>query len=656
MENIGLIVIESEYMPEPGEQQPKGTQEICSPEEMARRQAESGQGRRRFEVLRLCDTPGGITWVTRSIVAGEEKLDITESPSPYTRNSTVELLHDRAEEARMRLAPDLLKKLGLEDSVFGSYQPFIGEKYIGHETLSEAELKRLIDSLETNKEEFWARWRLLEAFRQLRMAGSDLEQVTVNLFTSLSKVSPEAGWLGTVGRAKETLPNAERLGTMVDNGLRAWCDIGERKVPGIDNIFGGSRFESTYRQTLDYVTNKIIGLVGQQIPEDERKYSLYWQDAQAAAILALEIFRMFDLDSAFDLKHSDIKPEDVGRWNEGLKNFLLHTPGAGAGEWDFEGGQNSGDMAKICHFILRQVNEFGRDHPRAIGAPAVVGCFPNLTVDFMRMATIELENKADRKASKKINLWTLWREKGIPFGELPWGEAVWVNGFAILKAKGLLPADAMQEQWKVKGIGQDTYDVPYTLQHYYAVSTVFSAITRKDWDRALDDAQNPNYLLGLNKGFESTFELMANGVGLDKKTMTKIRQLTKINYLVGIAVANIRDAKDRDINERIIASPLAPDSIMRRQKDANEVAQVLKYDPSIKEAKSATLEDNIINAAVRGKFFSALRSDIKNQEIKLFKNGVAKRRGFLPNETEWFDETELKEIQNSGLFGPYNKT
>lgn len=639
-----------------GPQSIKGSTEIYTPEEMARRQAESGQGRRRFEVLRLCDNPAGITWVTRSIMAGEEELELTESPSPYTRNSTIELLHDRAEEARMRLAPDLLRKLDLEEPIFGSYQPFVGgEKYVGKETLGNDELKRLIDSLEANKKEFFARWRLLESFRQLRQAGSDLEQVTVGLFTSLYKVSPEAGWFKTIGQAKETLPNVEMLGTMVDGALRIWCDIGERKIPGIDNIFAGPRFESTYEQTLDYVTSQIIGVVGSDIPENERKYSLYWQDAKDAAVLALEIFRVFDLDSAFDLELTDIKPDKVADWDKGLKNYLLHTPGAGAGEWDFEGGQNSGDMAKICHFILRQVSEFGRYHPRAIGAPAVVGCFPNLTVDFMRMMTVEARTKKDKKSVKKVNLWTLWRDKEIPFGELPWGDAIWADGVAKLKEKQLLPQDAKEEELEVLGIGQDTYDVPYTLQHFYAVSTVFSAITRKDWDKALEDASNPNYLHGLNKGFESTFGLMTDGVGLKQETMTKLRQLAKVNLLIGIGVENVRDTKNRESNEQVIATPLASDPFLRRQRDADEKPTIGKYDPNVIEPKSTTLVDNIIDAAARGKFFTPLSKETQEKERKLFAEGIGKRRGYLPSETGWFDADELEAIKRSDLYSPYQK-
>jgi len=652
-----------EGTPEKGEDFFRQQFERLSEEEALRRQAEYTQGRRRFEILRSCETPEGVLLAARQLVAGEEAREITEPPNRYTRDSVDEILQDRKDEAQIRLKPETLSAYGLEGLIFGAVIDKEGQRQVGKENLTPEQLKRLIDGLDLAQKEFWARWRLLEAYRQHRMAGMDLEQITVGLFTSLGKVYPEAGYLAIIGRAKETLPGAEKLGVMVDKAMRAWCDIGEGKVAGIPNIFGGPRFESTYQEALDYVTARIIGSVGKNIPPEERKYNLYWQDAQAAARLALEIFRLFDLDVTYDLNCKDISPEEEEKWLNSLKAFLLHFPGryGKCKEYDFKGGMNSGDLAKICHFILRQTNEFGRDNPRQSGAPAVVGCFPNLTVNFMRMITVEARTK-DGKVSKKINLWTLWREKEIPFGDLPWGEAVWDSGVRILKEKGLLPAGAKEEEWEVSGIDQDVYDVPYTLQHFYAVGTVFSAITRKDLDKAFEDCRNPNYLYALNKGFENTFGLMADGLGLSKKTMTKIRQLAKVNFLIGVLVANTPDNKSdiRRWPSNVTARPTAPPSFLRKIQlpriygeendvnllvdDAIEAAEQAGFLSSSSDPEQLEREKRLLALAV-GKY-GLLRS---------FAGKRARRRGFLPSETGWFSKEELEAIKNSGLYGPYDK-
>lgn len=648
----------------------QGPEEERIDDEWIRRQEQYARGRRHSEIIRSAEKPKSILYAARQIVSSEESKETVEPPNRWLRDNTREIINDRLGEARLRLNRELIGDWGLREIIYGAtIDRKTGEKIIGEETLNEEELKELVSGLEIAGKEFWARYRLLEAYRQHRSAGMDLEEITVKLFTSLYKVYPEAGWLKTIGQAKETLPNTERLGTMVDKALHTWCDIGERE----ENVFNKERYESTYQEALDEVTSKIVG---QEISEEERKHSLLWQDAQNAARLAEEIFRLFDLDVAYDKseKPIDLKDQDaVRKWNEGLKNFLLHTPGAGAGEWSFKGGMNSGDIAKICHFILRQVNEFGRDHPRQIGAPAVVGCFPNLTVDFMRMITVKAKTKEGvrPKIEKAFNLWTLWREKKIPFGDLPWGEKEWENGVEILRQKGLISKDEAEREWEISGIEQDIYDFPYTVQHFNAVGTVFSAITRKDLGKAFEEAQNPNYFRGINKGWESTFALMTDGVGLgkleeDKRTMTKLRQLAKVNFLIGILVANVHDpSAKRGPREAVVTSDLVHPPLLRRQFERRF------------ETTPKTLIANVYNSAIKARFLSATpgnEEQIKKEMIllgkaiggedyglpadfdrALGKGKTPRRRGFLPSESGWFDEKELEAIRKSGLFAPYNQ-
>ncbi len=661
--------------------------EARTEEEMLRRQAEYAKGRTNFEVIRRSEVPEAVRWAARNILWVEESRETPDPPNRFTRDSVDEAFENREAELRLRRQAELLGDWQLQELIFGGrLDRKTGELKTGEETLQPEAIENLIHELGLTKEEFWARWNVLASYRFHRSLGLDLETMTVKRITSPGHAYPEMGWLKTIGTAKETLPNGERLGTMVDKALHLWCDIGEGKVDGIRDIFYGPRFESEYQLATNYITSKVLeearskGKDIPEIPENEREYSLYWQDALAATRVAEEIFRVFDLDVTFDQGvGKDIKPEDWEEWSKSLKGFISHAPGSsaeGASEWRFEGGANSSDLGKICHFILRQVNEFGRDHPRAIVAPAVVGCYPNLTVNFMKMATVEVKKKTGEKDTVgHFNLWTLWREKGIPFGDLPWGEKNWEGGIQRLKEAELLDQSASEEEYEVIGISQDEYDIPYTLQHFYTVGTVWPAITRKDLDKAFMDIRNPNYLLGLNKGFENTFAIMMNGTGLwrlekEKKTMTKLRQLQKVNMLIGVLVANTIDPNpDRRVegasqitsrrqitSATIVAMQRAASQdytkdLNRLVVEALDAAETSGFLSSTnpKDKKQLEREQKLLLRAI-GKF-GKLEALAKTSGIK----GEPTRRGFLPSETDWFDEEELEAIKDSELFVPNDR-
>jgi len=617
--------------------------EDFSEQERLRREAEWLEGRKCQEIVRRTENPQAALWAGRQILSSEEGRETNQPPNFYVATSLLSTIDDRLSILRLGEEESLIKDWGLEEFVYGQ------TKGAG---LSENERRELIKGLGEVKNEFWARWRILEAYRQHRMAGMDLEQVTVGIFTSLQKVYPEAGHFATVGQAKESLPGAEKLGVMVDKALRVWCDIGERKKMegGFGNIFSDKRYEQTFQKALDRVTGQIIGTAVSNISEDEREHNPYWNDAQVAAKLSLEIFRLLDLDIKYDLSREGIKPEEAGEYLNRLRAHLLGKDKLSE-KYEFEGGQNSGDLAKIRHFILRQMKEFVRDNPRSIGAPAVIGCFPNLTLDFMRMITIELPIEGNKR---KVSLWSLWKDYEIPFGNLPWGEKEWEGGPKILKERKVitneekLERDKEGKEKRIEGISQDAYDVPYTLQHFYAVGTVFGAITRKDWDKALGDCQNPNYLYGLNKGFDSAFTIMIGGSGLEKETMSKIRQLTKVNFLIGVLVASL-PGKGRK----------GAATATSRSLSSREVIRQINQSMGAEATASGEIIEGVIQAGRESGFLSSTGADSDSEkrkslrrEEKLIEMGIKRRRGFLPEGSGLFDEGELTKIEESGLYSP----
>jgi len=631
-------------MPENKETSLGRSPEDFSEQERLRREAEWLKGRKCQEIIRRTENPQAALWAGRQILSSEEGRETNQPPNFYVATSLLSTIDDRLSILRLGGKEALIKNWGLEEIVYGQAGGALEEE----KKLGEKERRELIKGLGEVKNEFWARWRILEAYRQHRMAGMDLEQVTVGIFTSLQKVYPEAGHFATVGQAKESLPGAEKLGVMVDKALRAWCKIGERKKMegGFGNIFGEKRYEQTYQKALDYVTGRIIK-EGLNIDEEEREYSPYWSDAQDAARLGLEIFRLLDLDVKYDFgeKEDILKGLEKQWWVSFLKNpQLLKEP-------SFEGGVNSGDLAKIAHFALRQMSEFIRRYPRQIGAPAVIGCFPNLTVDFMRMTTIRIETD---KEKRNVSLWYLWREKRIPFGDLPWGEKEWKVEESFLREKGLVPSGERIVK-PIEGISQDAYDVPYTLQHFYAVGTVFGAITRKDLDQALNDCRNPNYLYKLNKGFENTFKMMARGLGLDYKhegstisTMDKIRQLAKVNFLIGVLTANLPERRRKE-----------DEKLTKRTLLSRENTRAINLSGGASSTSRSEIIESVIQAGEESGFLSTVGA-IKQKEIKeflekeknLIKAGIKERKGFLPQESGLFASEELRRIRVSGLYDP----
>jgi len=633
-----------------------------SRQERLRIEAEGLKGRKCQEIIRRTENPQAALWAGRQILSSEEGRETNQPPNFYVATSLLSTIDDRLSILRLGEEESLIKGWGLEEIVYGQAKGALKEE----KKLGKNERRGLVKGLIEVKNESWARWRILEAYRQHRMAGMDLEQVTVGIFTSLQKVYPEAGHFATIGRAKESLPGAEKLGVMVDNALRAWCDVGEREKEegGFGNIFGDKRYEQTYQKALDYVTGRIIK-EGLNIDEKEREYSPYWSDAQDAARLGLEIFRLLDLDVRYDLSKKGVGPKEAKEYLNRLRAYLLGEDELRE-KCKFEGGQSSGDLAKIHHFILRQMNEFVRDHPRSIGAPAVIGCFPNLTLDFMRMTTIKLPikiktDKGEEKSS--FSLWELWREHEVSFRELPWGQKEWEEGPDILERHRAITKEQKREILlkgkAIEGVSQDAYDVPYTLQHFYAVGTVFNAITRKDWDKALGDCQNPNYLYGLNKGFETAFEMMADGSGLSGKaegeamsTMDKIRQLAKVNFLIGVLTANLPGGSRKEL-ERVTGKPLS----------SREAIKQINRSVGAEATASSEIVEGVIQAGKESGFLSSTNPEereVLEKEEKLIKAGIKKRRGFLPGEANkivrrFFKPDELEAIKKSGLYSLYQE-
>jgi len=640
-----------------------------SRQERLRIEAEGLKGRKCQEIIRRTENPQAALWAGRQILSSEEGRETNQPPNFYVATSLLSTIDDRLSILRLGEEESLIKGWGLEEIVYGQAKGALKEE----KKLGKNERRGLVKGLIEVKNESWARWRILEAYRQHRMAGMDLEQVTVGIFTSLQKVYPEAGHFATIGRAKESLPGAEKLGVMVDNALRAWCDVGEREKEegGFGNIFGDKRYEQTYQKALDYVTGRIIK-EGLNIDEKEREYSPYWSDAQDAARLGLEIFRLLDLDVRYDLSKKGVGPKEAKEYLNRLRAYLLGEDELRE-KCKFEGGQSSGDLAKIHHFILRQMSEFIRDHPRSIGAPAVIGCFPNLTLDFMRMISVEVPTKAwdekkkeKKRIKKEISLWKLWRDGEISFGNLPWGKKIWEDGSKILREKGFITEEEKNDlTGEVKGISQDAYDVPYTLQHFYAVGTVFNAITRKDWDKALGDCQNPNYLYGLNKGFETTFEMMADGSGLSGKAaaaaeeeeeamsiMDKIRQLAKVNFLIGVLTANLPGGSRKGLA-----------AVTGRSLSSREAIKQINRSVGAEATASSEIVESVIQAGKESGFLSSTNPEereVLEKEERLIKAGIKRRRGFLPGEANkivrrFFNPDELEAIKKSGLYSPYQE-
>lgn len=616
------------------------------------------------EGLRKTENPQALTFLNRGILASWE-----ENPklfSEYTALHYAGILGDRAAgyRALVDVPREVLESLGL-----------VGREGLFKTQLEGEALKKFLETLIAAKDEFIARTRVLEVYKQQLQMGGDTKSYGYQFFVAPWRVKTEARDYAAIGRAKETLPGKEKFGVLVDQAMRGWVDLAEGKET---DLYGRSM--GAPRDSQGRLNNPFNGYLFENDLERDRRWIAERKtggDMQAVQ-LAWILLRHMDVHVSYALKGGrlvDPEKPTVGRRMEAIlsaigkfdpTNYNYLAPaykqmcqdrgdlGSGMSQFtdemedaatrpadvEVEASDTTNDTAKAAFITVRQIAEFTKDNPRAVAAPATIGCFPNLTTDMMRMLSFG-----------EHSMWELWREHGVRFGDFPWEEAqkTWRS-----------PADHGLH----RGLAKTVHHVPYGLQAMYACGKVYDSIMRTDFAKAGEDIIDPSYLHELNKAYDLTFAIMwgkyinlASDEQIErdpsKDTLKKLRQLTaKLNMLAGSAIANTH-AKNNNPLKLIdrMGMPMVPDSLlMQSPRKARGHYVNLLIDAATKSGFLSIRDHQEGKKVVNGR-------SLYDIEVELLTEMVETRRlGYKPSaliNKGLFTQTEIDRMDQLGVYAPF---
>ena len=515
------------------------------------------------------------------------------------------------------------------------------------------------EALSESAEEILAIARLLESWGQHEKFSGTIEGIT-ELFTAPWAVFPRAGEYGTIGRMPETLPGKERMGKMVDRALRTWVDMAEGRVTDpsprsqlrendkMPNPFGSSIYSDMQEKQIEYVANQV--------------------GDRDAAILALRLAEHWNINLRYGVSGGSVNPDsfmakmlrEVGRV-EG-NNFLLdeqielaqrrgevQTVRNGSGDETkrlatiaLNVSDSTSDMVKAMYISLRQLSESSKDNPFAVAAPATLGCFPTMVGTALDVF------QAEGRRGDKVTFWELWRNQGIELGNLPWSQAEWEFRRRDGEFKG----------W-YEGVGRGARHIPYALQLWYSAGKVYDAIMDTDFKKAGEKIVNPQELLRLNKPFTNGLRAMLDGVALSRgvklkgETLTKLVQLTKVNWLAGIAVANTSYQSTRmDDPVEFLKFPKIDIGSLNQRVNRGTTDTI--YTKSILEAaRQVGFLSSVESMKQRGVRIGG--KPLYDAERELFEGILNNKRriGFKPSASGWFDSSEINDLNKAALFAPF---
>lgn len=618
--------------------------DVLNEEERRRREMEAARGAKMSEIIRKDIEPREIRLATRKLLAAEERAIflLERKPREYTYDQyLIPQVEDRLNEIEMAWDGDGDIVKGYEETTSHVTTPGIRQRREFRPiTLTHEELTRLYDELSQRRNELVFRTTILEAFSIQEYLSGSVNDV-LNILTQKGKKVPHSNGFTFLGRLPETKEGLPPFGQMIDRGLRLWVDVAENRRAGerdkvtgefippeqrIQNPFREYHWEDNLQKSLSFIVEQ---LTGERIPQDayidgrpERgikpsfrlEAGLKYRDASDAVIHAYGLFKHFNLHLTYSVFMED------GKVSLSVSQL---------------------DATKARYVGLRQWSEMNRDHPYAAGLPAVVGVYPNLARDFFDAVSIEgrgvdrngniVEDNGSVKVFR-INLKELWRDFGIPLGELPLDVEDWEEGGRWFSQKFREEMDRRGiVEWKCKGAHKMVMGVPWWLVYNYA-GAIFSLIFSTDPKEIVGKSQEPTELMNMNKAFGLLFSINYETSGLNSADIEKLRQFTKVTWLAGAILA--QSEKDTHGKNKT--------RIQRRERPLISLAN-LKKEHQIKEGVLLTASDS--------GFFSPEGEGL-DREKKLFEKILEARRSFLPHNLigSFFLEDDVRRIYNSGAY------
>lgn len=652
------------------------------------RYQEGGSGAM-LEMLRRTYNPELFLYAVRKSVAGQEALIAQgQELDQWTLRNLRDTVDGRIHALSLEQYPDLVKRLGLKEFGMGGKEG---------QVTKETALAVLPIARQT-KDELFARWTVLEALSKQMKMSADVGTYAKDYFLATWATWPEARHYSIIGNLSATplIPERDpekeevvKFGTLVDEALRGWVAIAEQEPirkgedkPPIKNLFAQEAFQDRIDAAMNWVISRLEVKSGYQLPDDEseRQVSLGYQELAEAANLALILFRQLDMDVKYCWR---AKEDDSAAKAKNLTD-MLNQVGDALDLYKLEIGPLAKDSAKLTWWVLRSLAEAGRDYPASIGLPLLVGKFPNLSTDFMRMTRVkrevdrkkeikkieeekggplsETEKKEVKGGTQLISLYNLWRERGVEFGDLPWDILEWKDGITILdQALGKKDSEDTERQWKIpEGIAKQAFKIPYFLEIFYAYSKIYTVLTEADVSKTWAILNNPGELRKLNKAWSLVFSMVCGELLPTSGTTRRVMQLAKCNLTGASIVAQSRYGRLGKIpfhkSETLHKGPIVPFSKTIRKDD----------EPGyIAEQMTRARQAGFLTLPVEERFGDKdwlTKEELAELEDATIRFIIKNKRALLPHEAcqiktregkSWFKDKELEAIAQSDLYAPF---
>ncbi|MBN1169046.1 hypothetical protein JXA63_04110 [Candidatus Woesebacteria bacterium] len=551
--------------------------------------------------------------------------------------------------------------------------------------------KELSDQLELSVREIKAVQTVLNKLDEQDAFAGDVELYMVNAFQRLGKIRADSKHYAELLNLSESHKGFRPLGEKTQEAFnylresaegRAIVEVGGEKM-ALPDVFGFSRNQGL----MDLVIKKYIvpklGYTTAEVTEDSTPREKALRDKEEldnyrAALTALSLFRHWDLDAYYS----------VGLSVEDKKGTLV-SPGNLSKERldDLELATSYTDSSKALHFELRRATEWGkqeeqgrRDHPRTVGPPSTLGCYPSLTTHALAIMSAEVQlSRKDNPQEKKVVRMSIEkrvfgsgeidiREKDenkkevvrtYTYDTVPLGDPSLWDNITILDGDqprlvddpdlDIRPVDT--SQWERRDIEKvaervmnfamgaptDAYEIPYKLQGYYAYKYMYAQFMRTDYKRLLDEVLNSDFLMKMNKPIDLGFNILTGGLGIDGKTANKLKEYMRVVFLGGLGASVIKNT--------------GRDSLRAGKKMQNKT----QVPGAI--ASEETIRLNILSAGLTTGFFNGIEeydSPMKFEKddkcLRLYNYIIDNRRAPTPYELKksgfegWFSDEELRSL------------
>ncbi len=513
--------------------------------------------------------------ITESVVLWDS------SPEQYVNSSYVRLLKSRAHSVR---------------NLFGLFKKWPDTYKDSPIVTNRKEKIEFADSLRKSADLLDASLTMGGKVREESAQGGDVTGLSVDGFLRGQQNRVFTDVFNPLFRAEATVEGLPKLGKEIQTGLQAWVNIGRGtaevrlengKTKKVQNIFAiPPNHEELNWVIKNYVMPEIDKYTEYKMPrkyegskEDWEDYRKYNQEVAAKMAFMVAKFAKIDLSFSWSLDENrgihpqgneiapgvyELKSEELPKWtaaggpltaNDQFK--LVDVEGRRKNEWG-KGGregvvwdENKGKWVLTEH----------REHLRAIGAPASLGCYPRIFANFFEVATVEVPMPLDSKNEKdkeklkhgyttknvKASVWDLWQkgarryftidEKGEwdlkeepvdkkwNLDEVPWDGAMLVN-------EG---SDDPYLEF-AHGPNANTREIPYGLAIMYATKNVFDIIMRDDFDKLYGEITKSNFLTKLNKPIDTYLVIIGKSLGFDDALIGKLNNYVRTVFLASTCI------------------------------------------------------------------------------------------------------------------------